>query len=309
MKHLKNFTLFIFLLLPFLKNTVQAQEYFPFPQDNAVWYSVYSYPWPHPPYIYYVTYVYISNGDTIINGMEYSKFYSHSASDTRNKLVYSGAYRVVEDSSRVYFFERSETHERLAYDFSLLPGDTMVSNGEDYICMDTSSLVLQNGIRHKTLTILVPFIYNCVQTWVQGIGSLGFPLLEPYWGCAYTFESAHDLTCFFYKDEQIYEWFENPYFDGCIGSNVGIEEQNCESRFAIVPNPVVFESYLSCPLHDNTLYDYQIIDVNGRVLKYATGIKPDEITIQKNDFGTGIYLLRLFIINHGRNYSIKFIIN
>jgi hypothetical protein len=145
---------------------------------------------------------------------------------------------------------------------------------------------------------------------VQGIGSLGFPLLEPYWGCAYTFESAHDLTCFFYKDEQIYEWFDNPYFEGCIGSNVGIEEHTTGIGFTIVPNPVVSDSYLSCPIHlNNSICDYQVIDVQGRILKAATGIKPGEIIIQKSDFNRGIYLIRLFTKNHGRSYSTKFIIN
>ncbi len=286
-----------------------SQEYFPFPKDSAVWYSVYSYPWPHPPYIFYETFMYQANGDTIINKMEYTKFFRYTAIDSEIKLGYAGAYRIVPDSNRVYFFERWETSERLVYDFSLLPGDTMISFGENYICIDTSSIILQNGCSHKTLTILVPYFGNCIQFWVEGVGSMGVPLYEPYWGCGYTFENGYNLSCFYYKGKHLFEWGENPYFDGCIGSNVGIEEHITGSRFAITPNPVVSESYLSCHLPWNTLFDYQILDVNGRIIQQAMGVKPDELIIQKSNFSTGIYLLRLFTKRHGRNYSIKFIIN
>lgn len=304
MKNIKKFIVLIGVLVLLLQFDMQAQEYLPFPQDSAVWYSVYSWPDPYPPYIYYKTYKYEAKGDTIINEKQYTKFYSGIS----GFMHYDGAYRIETDSNRVYYYNRFDNFERLVYDFNLLPGDTIISGNVNFICLDTGSIILNNGINHKFQTMLVPIADNCIQIWIHGVGSLRVPLLEPNWCCGYTFESAYDLTCFFYKEEQIYEWEENPYFDGCIGTNVGIKKYQNDKSFVVAPNPVTGTSHLICNTN-NTLFDYRIIDVNGNVLQSALGVQPDNILIQNRRFSTGIYLLRLYSHNIKQYFSIKFIIN
>lgn len=290
-------------------NQLGAQEYLPFPQDSAVWYIVRSYPWPHPPFIYYDTWQFETKGDTIINDKTYTQlFYGINGSQT----WYNGAYRVVNDSNLVYFYDSFyNIGEKLAYDYNLLPGDTIIVNGADYICTDTGAFLLNNGNYHKYQLMHVPHANNCIQTWVQGIGSLRFPLKETLYHCGYTFESANDLTCFFYKGEKIYQWAENPYFQGCFGFNtgIGIEEIMPVIFFTIAPNPVTGTSFLVTNLTDETLMDYKIYDINGRILIMENGIKPNDIIIINNMFAKGVYLLELFLHNKDKYYSIKFVIN
>ncbi|MCD6111640.1 MAG: T9SS type A sorting domain-containing protein [Bacteroidales bacterium] len=293
---------------------MQAQEYFPFPQDSAVWYSVYQWPAPYPPYIYYRTYKYEAKGDTIINDFEYTKLYWSPVNDSDNKSGYEGAYRVDIENDKVYFIDSYYNTESLLYDFSLVPGDTITISGTDYdpfnlVCLDTTTILI-NGVPHKKL-LVYSYLSNgteCYTNWVEGIGSLRMPI-ETDEFCAGFFEWMYDLTCFFYKDEQIYEWEENPYFEGCIGTNVGIEKCENEKSFAVIPNPVAGTSHLVCNTSNNTLFDYQIIDVNGNVLQSALGVKPDDILIQNSHFSNGIYLLRLYSHNIKQYFSIKFIIN
>ena len=313
MKNIKKFIVLIGVLVLLLQFDMQAQEYLPFPQDSAVWYSVYSWPDPYPPYIYYKTYKYEAKGDTIINDFEYTKLYFYPANDSDNKSGYKGAYRIDIENERIYFIDKNDNTESLLYDFSLVPGDTITISGTNYdpfnlVCLDTTT-ILVNGVPHKKL-LVYSYLSNgteCYTTWVRGIGSLRMPI-ETDWFCAASFEWMFDLTCFFYKDEQISEW-ANPYFEGCIGSNLGVEEYLKENSFAIKPNPVTGTSHLVCNTTENTLFDYQIIDVNGNILQGALGVKPNDILIQNNRFPDGIYLLRLYSYNIKQFFSIKFIIN
>jgi len=309
MKNINKFIVLIGVIVLLLQFDMQAQEYLPFPQDSAVWYSVKSWPeaFPPPP-VWYDTYKFEAKGDTVINNVEYNKFYWYGAFGER--LGYTGAYRVESDSNRVYYYPELDTCEYLAYDFNLAPNDSIIIHHNiTYICLDTGTVILDDGIERKYQTMLIPEVNNCYQTWIYGVGSLNLPLLETYWGCGYTFETAYQLTCYFYKDEQIYEWDENPYFEGCIGTNVGIKKYQDEKSFAVAPNPVTGTSHLVCNTSNNTMFDYQIIDVNGNVLQSALGVQPDDILIQNSRFSNGIYLLRLYSHNIKKYFSIKFIIN
>jgi len=315
-KTMKNkFIVLIGVLVLLIQFNMQAQEYLPFPQDSAVWYSVYSWPDPYPPYIYYYTYKYEAKGDTIINDFEYTKLYLYLTNDSDNKSGYEGAYRIDIENERIYFIDKNDNTESLLYDFSLVPGDTIFIQLDNMpesfplVCLDTSTMII-NNIPHNSYFIC-SYLSNgteCYTTWVRGIGSLRMPI-ETDWFCAASFEWMFDLTCFFYKDEQIYEWEENPYFEGCIGTNVGIEECENEKSFAVAPNPVTGTSHLVCNTSNNTMFDYQIIDVNGNVLQSALGVQPDDILIQNSRFSNGIYLLRLYSHNIKKYFSIKFIIN
>jgi Secretion system C-terminal sorting domain len=303
-----SFWLLVFLLLStFYSNT---QEYIPFPQDSAVWYSVYSYPeaFPPPPFWYYTS-KFSAKGDTMLGGVHYTKFY-WTGTYAKNSDDYTGAYRVESDSNRVYYLDRWDTTEYLMYDFNLFPADTILVHGNiKYICVDTGSIMLNNGTIHKTQTMFIPSASNCYQIWATGLGSLGLPLLEPYWGCGYTFESAYDLTCFIYKEELLYEWEGNPYFEGCIGSNLGIEEITDRNIFSIAPNPVNGISRLMSNAPENTLFDYEVLDVNGRILESVKNVKAADIILQSSRIKKGIYVLRLYTHHNEQYYSIRFIVN
>jgi len=52
MRNIKKIIVLIGLIVLLIQFDTKAQDYLPFPQDSAVWYSVYSWPHPHPPYVF-----------------------------------------------------------------------------------------------------------------------------------------------------------------------------------------------------------------------------------------------------------------
>lgn len=109
-----------------------AQQYVPFPMKNAVWNSGWYYQkFDAATSNDYSTY---TEGDTIINNLNYAKLYQNEVSKsyvpptvlkstTTYLHTYIGAIR--EESKRVYFFPRAATNEYLLYDFSGKVGDTL----------------------------------------------------------------------------------------------------------------------------------------------------------------------------------------
>jgi hypothetical protein len=285
---------------------LRSQEYVPFPEDSAVWYSVYSWPDPFPPYVYYQTVRYSTIGDTVLNKVVYNKFYLGPSDGS--SFVYQGAYRVDSDSNRVYYLDKSQDVERLVYDYTLNPGDTLHS-GISFICLDTGRMLMLNGDTLKYQTMLVPDFDNCYQIWVEGIGSLGVPLLEPYWGCAYTYEMAYNLSCFFYKENHVYEWGENPYFTGCIGTNVQVPEHDTQDYLFIYPNPIINTSFIKTSMPSSLKIDYKILDLNGRVWISESNVTYMDIIINGQELCNGIYILSIYCFENKTMQNIKFIVH
>lgn len=262
-----------------------------------------------PPYVSYYTIKYEVLDDTILNNKNYHKIYKSFPDSINSGLTYVGAFRTEPDSLLVYYVDKWDSEESLIYNYNLVPNDTIIMRGYQYICVDTGSIVLKDNINHKIQYMYVPDAGSCLQKWVLGIGSLGIPFLEPYWGCAYTFESSFDLTCFSYKNELIYEWEMNPYFTGCIGHNiVGIEEQSIES-LQVVPNPVQYISKLSGYKNDYKKINYRVLDITGRIIYGRSNIPYSEVEIKKSDYKPGIYFLQVSSNNFQKVQELKFLIN
>ncbi len=295
----------IFIIFP---NTLKCQDYFPFPSDSATWYSMYSWPEMIPPYVSYYTIKYEIIDDTILNNKTYHKVYKSIPDSSDSGLSYVGGFRTESDSLLVYYIDESDSEESLVYNYNLVPNDTIIIRGLQYICVDTGSIVLKNDINHKIQYMYVPDTGPCLQKWVIGIGSLGIPFLGTYWGCDYTFESSYDLTCFSYKNELIYEWEMNPYFTGCYGHYiVGIEEHSIEN-LQVVPNPVQNISKLSNSNNDHQKIDYQVLDLTGNIISEHNDILRSEIEIRKSDYTPGVYFIKIYPNDLQKVQIIKFLI-
>lgn len=294
----------IFIIFP---NTLKCQDYFPFPSDSATWYSMYSWPEMIPPYVSYYTIKYEVIDDTILNNNTYHKAYKSIPDSIDSDLSYIGAYRVA-NNNKVFFIEEGEEYEVLLYDFNLVPGDTLSLENEVILtCIDTSTIYLDN-IPHLSYDIILDQpMHTCYTTWVQGIGSLRMPF-ETSIFCGVSFEWAYDLTCYFYKDDKIYEWEMNPYFTGCIGHTiVGIEEQSIES-LQVVPNPVQGISKLLGNKNNHQKINYQVLDLTGNIISEHNNILHSEIEIKKSDYTPGVYFIKIYPNDLQKAQVIKFLI-
>ncbi len=290
---------------------LSSQDYMPFPQDSATWYSIRFWPDPFPPYLFYSTTTYVAQGDTIINSTSYTKFYQ--GSPYNSTLSYLGAYRISNSTKEVFYIDSYYNTESLLYDFSLVPGDTIEIFGNGYnsynlVCLDTSTLVI-NTIPHKQL-LVYSYLSNgveCYTTWVEGIGSMRMPI-ETDWFCASTFEIDFELNCFYYHDDQIYIWDGNPWFSGCVGTNLSIDEVFANNTLAIAPNPVSLDSKIVGDFIGDYMVDYQVIDATGRICKASKMNKIDQVTINANQFQNGVYVLRIFLHETKKFHAIKFVV-
>lgn len=300
--------IFISILAFFIfQYSVQGQDYMPFPTDSASWHTLYSWPEMVPPYVSYYTIKYEIAGDTLINTETYKKLNKSVLSGNNNNPSYQGAYRVT-NHKKVFYIEAGEEYEILLYDFSLIPGDTIELQNEIILtCVDTSTIYLNNNPHLLYYIVLDQPTHTCYTTWVQGIGSLRTPL-ETASFCGISPEWASDLTCFSYKDENIYEWEMNPYFSGCVGQNViGTEDYSCDD-LQIFPNPVKGKSKIIGCENDILISSYQILDIMGHVIFKYDNTLLSEIEIGEKDFASGTYFLRIVFTSSQDVKMIKFII-
>lgn len=300
--------IFILILTFFVfQYSVQGQEYLPFPTDSATWHTLYSWPEMEPPYVSYFTTKYEVVGDTLINSEVYKKLYKSAPSGNINNPSYTGAYRVT-TNKEVLYIEAGQENEILLYDFSLIPGDTIELENETILtCADTSTIYLNSNPHLSYSIILEQPTHTCYTTWVQGVGSLRTPL-ETASFCGISPEWAYDLTCFSYKNENIYEWEMNPYFSGCIGQNViGTEDYSCDD-LQIIPNPVTNNSKIIGCENDVKIVSYQILDITGHVIYEDDNTILTEIEIDEKGLDSGTYFLRV-VFNHSKDVKIiKFLI-
>ncbi|MBC7864965.1 MAG: hypothetical protein IAF38_18470, partial [Bacteroidia bacterium] len=167
-------SVFLFCALRF-----SAQTYYPFATDSATW-TVVEYGYGTiPPQT--GTWHYGMAGDTIFNGLLYSKLYVNQGSlgsvnpepvFNLQTATYLGAIR--EDSTKKILFRKwSDTIEILRYDFSLNVGDTFCFNNEPcgIQCHQVAAVdsILINGAYRRQ----IHFSYGGQsETWIEGIGSI-----------------------------------------------------------------------------------------------------------------------------------------
>lgn len=211
-----------------------GQQYFPFPDSNAVWHVLTVEGMVYKQQFHYFDYV--MQGDTLIDSMPFAKLYMLADDDP----IYIGAIR--EDSSRRVYFHgnlyevihslyQDTTMEYLLYDFSLDEGDTIAILTYDHsgdplvLRVDHFDSVEVAGELRRTTFVSGQW---WIDEWIEGIGSVAGILFPYYWQ---PFEGDWELFCFEQGGKYVYP---DTTFEGCIAT--GIENVLPGSFFAY-PNP------------------------------------------------------------------------
>lgn len=285
-------TLFVFMLVFILK--VKAQEYNQLPDSNAIW-SV-------------NTNKYAPLGDTIINNLNYTKFYKtteDSVFDFQNADYYAAVY---EDSNKnVWGIKQNSQSSKLLYDFNLAVGDTAtVFPYEEYnnnaidsvniIVLDIDSVMIFSSYR-KRFKITPTFCgtgWDNYEYWIEGIGStaglFGPGTFQP---CVVDL-AFYELLCF--QENNLTEYF-NSY-------------QSCYHPVNSSKVDVISDKSLNVEIFPNPLYDRSVInieqcnkgdkidffDVFGKKIKsYELKSKSEKIVLNRDDFKntSGFYFYRI----------------
>ena len=264
------------LLFVLTINLIHAQDYIPFPTNNARWvneHAIYNTD-GHGQHSYRYSYYCVSGEDTVINNHNYTKI-SNCSNEYRGAVRYS--------IGEVYFVPNNSLKEYLLYDFTVQAGDYVnvyIGNSGNELTecyVEYVDTVLINGIYRKR-------IHVGGGEWVEGIGNLQglFQDLGPN-----VSNHGYSLYCFSQNDIFIYSSSLPEYLDPC-GLNVNIEEVS-DFKIDVYPNPTKGVINVSSQNHKNV--KIEIYDYTGNLI-FSEEFNRQIYSLDISNYPNGIYLLK-----------------
>lgn len=277
-----------FLTLIVLVNVAMGQNYIPLPLDSAVWRVDYNYTDAQGGCAQCtIPYQYITNGDTIIQSVTYTKIKETGfqtcgvyGCNAHRWNGYKGAIRQDTLGKKIFIIWANDTIEKTLYDFTQNVGATInsVLNG---VCetriIESIDSILIGTTYHKRFNTDFP----CTSL-IEGIGST-HGLLDPF--CC--FEWGSILNCVSHFNQTIYS---------NSGTSCAIVPDNINEisliDATVSPNPFreSFEIKLPKPFENVELTIYDLLSRQQFKKKYT---KIETIKVIRNDLTTGIYFYQL----------------
>ena len=317
----RNFLLNSFALI-ILSNCISAQDYFPFPEDNAIWNIKYTNTWEGDDEIRYG-----QIGDTIIESVTYHKIYQLKDSTLIHpESVFCCGFR--EESKRIYM-KVNNLDEQLIYDFNLNVGDSIKYNFSGGFFNNNGEMVFSqtcDTFYRKVISIDTVIIFNGSQRrhyilertngyqpfndeWIEGIGScVWVGLFNPYVTDVATNGDGWTPMCFKVGDEVVY--LENSECEKCfckLYTGVIRVDADFHSDFPY-PNPAnnillfTFPPNNENPQNENII---KIFEINGRLLQEIQ-TKSNLFEVNISDLRKGTYIFET-MNNEQKTQTGKFI--
>lgn len=260
----KNYFLLIFGLAA-INTSIYSQQWVSFPTANSVWnYFVGD---PGGNYIYFQE----ITGDTIFNNVNYT------AVKIREVFYSNTYYAYVREANKiVYQYYPMDSSELVIFNFNLDTGDVFCSpNTIDTLTVTyIDSMQIDNGEYRKRLWLSHYFITDY---WVEGVGSMNFPLCIN-WGS----ETGGSLSC-------LYQDFQYLISSHCI--YVGAGGHSLPESSFVYPNPSGGELLIK-PEEWKQFETLEIYNVTGEMVYSLSGNKKFE-KIDISSFANGIYIVKL----------------
>ncbi len=274
----------------------------PFLKNRMEW-SIYGY--GYIGYPFYTTFHRLVLYDSLINQVSYKKAWycpDEYPSDWHFEFL-------VRDNGnqKIYRYDAVSQTERLIFDFSLQPGDSVLlswsSSMPDYYVYAWSRDTVYVAGAYRPRIILgatAEVSGNPLDVWVEGLGSMLWgPVSKPP-GYVGTMDT---VLCIHYQQAQIYQ---KPGFTSCHLENVGISETE-NGSLVLYPNPVEDVSVFQAPTTINGPVVLEVYDVLGRLSKTIRESGLEQIQIRHSDFRPGLYFFR--ISDNQKEFFGKFVIH
>jgi len=224
-------------------------------------------------------------GDTTINNLEYTKFWSLQG----EQLVYRAAVRTA--GPRSYFVKPGESVERLLYDYTLQQGQSItlqLAELEGEVDLKVASVaVIGQGDSTRKVINFVP-VLGIQETWVEGVGSLFGPLKRGF----IALDAYSELHCQKIGEEVVYRTGAS---DGCPFT------YNCQLTSVASPPlaeevqvfPTVSGGRFQLLNTSNSRLSACLIDQMGRRLETIGPLGAGQYTLDFGAYPAGIYYLQL----------------
>jgi len=226
--------------------------------------------------------------DTIVNNITYKKVVTKSGTN----IYEGGLFREDLPTGKVWYrdigykitLNPADTLERLAFDFSLTPGDTFTIDNCTFTGVDTvDSVKVIDGLKHiyfkSKLHTGEPY------TLIEGIGSNLGVLCKNY----PSLMVGQYLLCS-YKDG-FQTPFRNKEYNGACDIPVSVHEVDpTQDAITVSPNPAT-SSF--CILGGVLVSKVQIVTADGRFVKEI--VSPGQAKISTEGMALGQYFLHLYL--------------
>ena len=270
MKCIKLYILLALLLMSG-KVTIKAQNYVSILQEGNEWNTLYV----ASAGLFiegYSNYVNWCSGDTIIDGVQYTKLVGTKDGDNPHLFTL-----LREEDGKVWTRFNNQT-ESLLYDFHANVGDT-VRIGYEELIVDSISIEQIGGIDRKMYWFGLGYDFigepYAVETWIEGIGS-NFGLL--YSGTEHLVGGYYVGLCFHQNGDLIWQ---NPEYGYCT---YDVVEDNIDAEISIYPNPVkdivVIEGVEAFEVH--------VFNSLGQLIK-----ETKDNVLDLSDQEAGIYIIKV----------------
>ena len=279
-----------------------SQNYFPFPDSNAIWNTVGENMFSGDEFrVRYGLY-----GDTTINSQTYHKIYN--LYDTNLIHQNSTYFAALRNDNKKVIINIPGYPETVLYDFLLSVGDTIwyeiggeaMHNGT-YLYLQShwktvvsiDSVILENGEYRKRWHLNSNIFMS--DTWIEGVGSVDwFGLFNPIITDAITNGDNYYFACFKHNNQVVH--INNPLCDKCfcqLYTTIDKYETDENEIFKIFPNPATDKIFLQ--LNDSELLVNKIVIYNSIGTKvYERFItRNDEIELSLNNYESGLYTIQI----------------
>jgi len=289
--------------------TLNAQDYKPFPIENAMWREVSNASDCKTGEI--EDYQYLITGDSVIHNKTYNKlqrtgcvkFYDFEQVHIFPFDEYAGCFRNDIHEKKIWYIFPDDDFEQLLYDFNLQLYDSVYvklnSGYTTYIGVVTNidDVSLSDGL-HKRFQIfweqLSGASFNGYSYIIEGIGSTMGLLFFAEERLSYMSPFVIELKCFSLDGEAIYI-NPKPLFADC--TPVAIENYaQSKSKITLYPNPVydTFQIQGVVPFQN---YNISIYNMYGQIVMQEQVLNENEV-INIENLRKGVYLVKISIMNN-----------
>lgn len=301
MKHIFTSTIALALLL-FGVQPLQAQKPFPTSADQAQWGVEIIGIGMFFPIVQRIQYA----ADTTIGGQAYTRYQGLQFYTTTTLPSQPFSFLIRTDRQRVY--QRTDNRDRLLYDFSLIPGDSVWlpsfgdSTGVDSVhaTIDSITTIQSAGTSRRLFHLSYPTrdfmggTYRWRTWWVEGVGSTEGPAyrLDTSWGPATDNDYPH-LVCFQENNSLAYLAQGNTACQAILATDEPVQSRPQVVLSGVFPNPAQGEVVLEYELPEAGAVSITVSDLLGRqrFVQQLQHQSAGEYRLQLPELSSGVYFV------------------
>lgn len=273
---------------------IHAQNYVPFPEQNAVWLEHETWLDSHPKDNSTCTdNIYETDGDTTINNIKYIKLNRTTSKYVYGRVTNIGCtnqvtnpnypykslfclFRNDTSQKKVYIWDFYSQNERLLYDFNLNVNDTInqnLINGTSKVWVDSVTVKMFNSYNRK-----VYYLSNQAVL-IEGIGYTSGLIKK-----GFASDSLNHLACMQVNDTSIFS-----KYNGCLNTTSIKDLRKETDLINIYPNSVKDQFKIETS-QEQELKEIELFDLTGKSVRFYNS---NQLEFSVKDVSPGVYILRI----------------